>query len=277
MMTRSEHASDIERLVVLMAREVKNDDVAVVGIGTPVALAALLLARSTNAPNVSIMMPGALDPAPDDVAQYLSDPTRAMIGASARLSRLKILDAIRSGSVSLQFVRPAQIDGRFRINTEFLHRPSGDVYLVGPVALPEVVHLVGRVIAYLPKHHTTTLVSEVDWVTAPRLLDGRTIAKVVTPIAILERLHSGPSFVGITSQFDERAVRELTGFELSEMAAAQIDEPSEAELETLRRVVDPLGLIGMEDPSASQVAIQKLANLWHVPSKEEVINDVEKK
>jgi glutaconate CoA-transferase, subunit B len=261
-MMTSTGVNSIERLVILMAREVKNDDVAVVGIGTPVALAALLLARTLQAPNVTILMPGAMNPGPRDIAEYLSDPTRATSDATSRLSRLQILDAISSGSVTLQYVRPAQVDGRFRINTELLRQPNGDLHLVGPVALPDIVHLVGRVIAYLPRHDTLSLVAEVDTITAPRPPDARGVTRVVTPIAVLEQREGGPGFVAIARELDELEVRRRTGFALDPKTALRFDEPDALELETLRTVVDPKGLIGLEDSSFSAQAVQTLAALW---------------
>jgi acyl CoA:acetate/3-ketoacid CoA transferase beta subunit len=252
----------IERLVVWMARAVADDDVAVVGIGTPVALAAFLLARALHAPRLHILMPGALDPAPRDLSTYLRDPVSAVSGARARRSRVEILDAIAAGEVSVQFVRPAQVDAQLRLNTERLDTPSGPLHLVGPVALPDVVARVGRVIAYLPRHDPQALVASVDTVTAPRGLSGGRVAAVITPLAQLRWTAGVATLAGRGQGVSLEEIRSKTGFVLGGDGATTIPEPSDEELGTLRSVVDPLGLIGLEDPGLRHDARQTLARLW---------------
>jgi glutaconate CoA-transferase subunit B len=254
--------STMERLTVWMARCLRDSDVAVVGVGTPVALAAVLLARATHAPRLRIMMPGALDPVHARVDTYLGDPAKAVAGAAARLSRLDILDAIAAGEVTVQFVRPAQVDAQLRLNTELLTTPSGPLHLVGPVALPDVVERVGRVIAYLPVHDTTTLVASVDAVTAPRGRTGRTVSSVVTPLAQLS-LASGRAVVtarAADTSMDE--IRARTGFALDVGERPVLAEPTAEELAALRTAVDPLHLLGLEDPNGRDDARRTLAELW---------------
>jgi glutaconate CoA-transferase subunit B len=254
--------STMERLTVWMARCLRDGDVAVVGVGTPVALAAVLLARVTHAPRLRIMMPGALDPVHARVDKYLGNPAAAVAGAAARLSRLDILDAIAAGEVTVQFVRPAQVDAQLRLNTELLATPSGPLHLVGPVALPDVVERVGRVIAYLPTHDTTTLVTSVDAVTAPRGRTGRTVSSVVTPLAQLS-LASGRAVVTARAADTSMAeIRARTGFPLDVGERPVLAEPAAEELAALRTAVDPLRLVGLEDPRCRDDARRTLAELW---------------
>jgi glutaconate CoA-transferase subunit B len=255
-------ASSIERLVVSMARSVADDDVAVVGVGTPVALAAFLLARALHAPHLRIMMPGALDPVPTALAAYLRDPVTAVAGARARMSRVQILDAIARGDVTIQFVRPAQVDGQLRLNTEMLSTPAGVLHLVGPVALPDVVARVGRVVAYLPRHDRSSLVARVDAVTAPRGAAGGTVAGVLTPLAHIRLVAGSPSVAARTDGVAMAEIRELTGFHIGAGEAPTMSGPSRHELHALRSAVDPLRLIGLEDADLRQEARMTLARLW---------------
>jgi glutaconate CoA-transferase, subunit B len=252
----------IERLVVLMARHVTQDDVVVVGIGTPVALAAVLLARELHAPGVGLMMPGALDPAERNLTCYVSNPSAAVAQARTRLSRMAILDAIAQGRVTLQFVRPAEVDGLMRINTELLRTADGDRHLVGPVALPDVLARVGRVVAYLPKHDRSVLVNSVHKVTAPRSPEGPGVAGIVTPLAEFARIDPTTSLVGCVSGIRIDEIRELTGFPFSGERCHVLPEPSARELDVLRTIVDPLGLIGLEDPVNRRATLRTLSRLW---------------
>ncbi|HEV7656726.1 MAG TPA: hypothetical protein VGP36_18585 [Mycobacteriales bacterium] len=255
-------AGERERLIVALAREVAPDDSVVVGVGTPLALAAVLLARELHAPAVRLLMPGALDPAARDLADYLVRPWSGGGSARARLSRMDILDAIAAGAVTLQFVRPAQVDERLRINTELVRSPRGIRHLVGPVALPDLLERAGRVVAYLPRHDPASLVPEVDTVTAPRPGGRGRLARVITPLAVLERPGDSTLVTGRGTSVSAAELAELTGFPVAQDGARPIPEPSAEELDLLRRVVDPLGLSGLEDPVGRTAALGTLARAW---------------
>jgi len=252
---------DRERLIVALAREVASGDSVVVGVGTPLALAAVLLARETHGAAVRLLMPAALDPVARNLADYLVSPW-AGGGALTRLSRMDILDAIAAGEVTLQFVRPAQVDERLRINTELVRTPRGIRYLVGPVALPDLLERAGRVVAYLPRHDASALVSAVDAVTAPRPAGRGRLARVITPLAVLERSADAAVVTARSMSVPAAELAALTGFPVRQDSARPIPEPSAEELDLLRRVVDPLGLSGLEDPSGRTAALATLARAW---------------
>jgi acyl CoA:acetate/3-ketoacid CoA transferase beta subunit len=250
---------DRERLIVALAREVAFGDSVVVGVGTPLALAAVLLAREIHGAAVRLLMPAALDPVARNLADYLVSPWSGG-GARTRLSRMDILDAITAGEVTLQFVRPAQVDERLRINTELVRTPRGIRHLVGPVALPDLLERVGRVVAYLPRHDPSALVREVDRVTAPR--GGGRLARVITPLAVLERAGDSTAVTARSVSVPAAELAALTGFPIDQDGARPIPEPSPGELDLLRRVVDPLGLSGLEDPSGRTTALAALTRAW---------------
>lgn len=252
--------TEIERLVVAMAREVDPGDVAVVGIGTPVALAALLLARELHAPDLSIMMPGALDPTDRTLSSFLADPVAAAARSRARLSRVDILEAIEGRRITLQFVRPAQVDAHLRINTDLLRTPAGPRLLVGPVALPDVAALVRRVVAYLPRHRPEALVEAVDTVTAPR--ESGCITAVLTPLARIEHGGDGPVLSRRAAGVSVAELLALTGFRLDTRGCRPMAEPTADELQLLRGVIDPDGLTRVEAPGGRRLAAHTLANLW---------------
>jgi acyl CoA:acetate/3-ketoacid CoA transferase beta subunit len=234
-----------EQLVVTLSREVRRGETVVVGVGTPLALAAVLLAREVLG-TVHMLMPAACDPKFRDIADYLVTPWA--VGEDAvRASRMHILDAIAQGRVDLQFIRPAQVDAKLRVNTEFVETARGPRHLVGPVALPDVLHLVRRVVAYVPKHDRRVFIKTVSKVTAPRAGTRRGDEVAVTARA------SGTS---------ETELAALTGFALQQDAAAVLAVPTPDELDLLRRVVDPLGLARLEDPDGRTAATATLVDAW---------------
>lgn len=255
------NAERYERLVVNLAREIGDGDTVVVGVGTPLALAAVLLARELGR-RITVLLPGASDPVYRNVADYLTRPWSAGTGAARRMSRMDILGALRAGRVDLQFIRPAQVDARLWVNTELVITPRGEPrHLAGPVALPDVAHLVHRIVAYLPAHDPRTLVAEVTTVTAPRP-GSPPPARVITPLATLE---PGPATARVVARRPDVADDELarcTGFPIALDGAAATPEPTATELDLLRTVVDPLALAAIEDPVGRPAALGRLADRW---------------
>lgn len=258
-MTADEH----DRLVVELARTVQAGDLVVVGVGTPLALAAVLLARELVL-HVEVLMPAAWNPPGRKVADYLGAPWRAA-EASQRASRLAILDAIDAGEVQLQFIRPAQVDRRFQVNTELVGTGDRRRHLVGPVALPDIVDRIDRVVAYLPSHDPRTLVPEVTTVTAPRPASPRRVARVITPLATFDLDADGDAMISARSLAVTR--NELiaqTGFAVDADNASTRAEPTADELELLHQVIDPEGLARLESPVGRTAALAALAARWNL-------------
>ena len=144
-----------------LARQCRDDDVLVVGVATPLAAAAGMLARELLAPGLTIIMAASVNPKTHDVAESLTDPAAAARRAPGTLTQAEILDAIQRGRVTLQFVSPAEVDAEGRINTNRV----GGRRLPGALALPDVAVLVGRLVAYRAGHSPRFLVPRVQYVT----------------------------------------------------------------------------------------------------------------
>jgi acyl CoA:acetate/3-ketoacid CoA transferase beta subunit len=106
-----------EQLVWCLARRVRAGDVLVVGVATPLAAAAAHLARAVLEPDVTIIEAAAVDVAEHDVADPFLRPDDVARSAVGVLTQVEILDAVQRGRISLQFVSPAQVDGRGALNT----------------------------------------------------------------------------------------------------------------------------------------------------------------
>ena len=144
-----------------LARQCRPKDVLVVGVATPLAAAAGMLARELLTPDLTIIMAASVNPKTHDVAESLTDPAAAARRAPGTLTQAEILDAIQRGRVTLQFVSPAEVDAEGRINTNRV----GDRRLPGALALPDVAVLVGRLVAYRAGHSPRFLVPRVQYVT----------------------------------------------------------------------------------------------------------------
>ena len=264
-----------DRMVWKLAQECRNDDVLIVGVATPIAAAAGMLARELLVPDLTVLVAASVQPSIHDIAQPMLEADFVARHSTGSFGQSDVLDLIHRGGVTLQFIAPAQIDQRGRLNVSEVPRPDGSMMrLPGPLALPDVACLVGRLIAYRAAHSRRFLVQEVDFVTGlgsadldvrrAAHLSGQGLMAVITELGtlrfdpptttvILESLAPGVSVEDVVAK---------TTFPLVIPADLGVDEPVPAEaLELLNRVIDPHGLRGMEVPATRNSARERLDSL----------------
>jgi glutaconate CoA-transferase, subunit B len=228
-----------------LAEECRDDDVAVVGVGTPLAGAAAFLARELLVPGLTIIVGGAVDPPLMDIAEVLVDPTSVTRSARGVLGQRELLPMLQRGTITLQFISPAQVDREGAVNTSRVRDGSGWRDLPGCLAIPDTTALVGRLVAYRLEGGERFMVGRVDHVTglgrAPDLrarfgLSGRGVIAVVTEQGRLE--------------LDDPRRR-----------WRPLDDPSPEANELLDRVIDPHHVIELETKHGRQSARDTLARL----------------
>jgi glutaconate CoA-transferase subunit B len=257
-----------DRIIWRLARECRADDVLIVGVATPLATAAGLLARALLVPDLTLLVAASVQPSQHDLAQAMLAADYVASISVGTFGQAEILDLIQRGSVTLQFVSPAQIDRRGRINASAVRRPDGSLLtLPGPLALPDVACLVGRLVGYRAAHSPRFLVDEVDYLTglgsadlalrARAGLTGRGLDAVVTDRAVL-RFRPRTGTVALESVAPDVTVEDAVagcGFPLEVGATTPHDEPPPAEaLDLLNRVIDPHRLRGLEVPAEREPA-----------------------
>jgi acyl CoA:acetate/3-ketoacid CoA transferase beta subunit len=247
-----------EQLVWCLARRVRAGDVLVVGVATPLAAAAAHLARAVLEPDVTIIEAAAVDVAEHDVADPFLRPDDVARSAVGVLTQVEILDAIQRGRVSLQFVSPAQVDGRGALNTSRVPDGEGGLRrLPGGLATADVSQLVGRLVAYRAGHSPRFLRDRVDFVTgAP----GR-VEAVVTDAAVLE--WAGDRF-RLASVHEGISVEDAVagcGFPLATDGCVTTEPPPPEALAVRRERIDPHGLRRLETREGRAEALAKLQAL----------------
>lgn len=201
----------VDQIVWSLACECRADDVVIVGVATPVATAAVFLARELLVPDLTVIVAASVDPDTADIAEQMLWPETMARSATGTFGQATIIDLIQRGGVTLQFVSPAQLDGAGRLNASWVPTANGATRrLPGALALPDVTALVGRVVAYRVDHSTRFLVPRVTFVTgaasaertAPSWRYGDGVVAAVTSRALLrweaddvrlESLHPGES------------------------------------------------------------------------------------
>lgn len=273
---RSNSRLDVaDRLVWRLANECRDDDVLIVGVATPIAAAAGMLARELLVPNLTVLVAASVGPTTHDIAGPMIEPDFVARRSAGSFGQAEVLDLLQRGGVSLQFVSPAQVDRRGRLNSSEVRRAGGGMLrLPGPLALPDVACVVGRLVGYKASHTRRALVEEVDFVTGAgsaelRLrtgagLTGRGLLALVTDLAVL-RFDPARATVRVDSLAPGASLDDVVagcGFDLEIPAEPVIEQPIPPEaLELLDRVIDPHGIRGLEVPATRAEAQARLAAL----------------
>jgi len=223
-----------ELLTVLMAREVKNDDVMIVGVATPMVWAAFTLAKVTHAPDAIyhyIMGNTFVDEARQVSLLYLEMNT-------ARAYRFQnsgecTLESLPSEKLTtIEWFRPGQVDQYGNTNN----------ICIGDWNRPKV-----RLPGFVPKIDFISGVGFPDG--KPSICGGSGPQCVITNLAYLtfddksKRMKIGTIHPGI----DLETVKNSTGFELViPDGLKETKAPTEKELKILREKVDPLEIRKLE-------------------------------
>lgn len=249
-------------MTVLMAREVRNDDVMIVGVATPMVWAAFTLAKLINAP--------------DAIYHYIMGNTFVMEPRQVSLLYLEMntsrayrfqdscectLESLPSDKLTtIEFFRPAQIDQYGNTNNICIgdwNKPK--IRLPGCAGIADFSMFYSRgSFLYTPRHDTRTFVPTenlyfISGVGFPKgkgsICGGTGPQCVITSLAYLDfnekskKMRIRSIHPGIDIEF----VKKSTGFELeSSKDLKETRPPTIKELNLLREKVDPLSIRKLE-------------------------------
>jgi len=267
----SEHSSDYtvdEMMTVLMAREVRNNDVMIVGVATPMVWAAFTLAKVTHAPDAiyHYIMGNTFVLEPRQVSLlYLEMNT-------ARAYRFQdsvecTLESLPSDKLTtIEFFRPAQIDQYGNSNNICIgdwKKPK--IRLPGAAGILDFSMFYARgSFLYTPRHDTRTFVptEKLDFISGvgfpdgkPSICGGAGPQCVITNLAYLDFDDATKSMKlrSIHPGVDLETLKDSTGFEL--IILNELKEtlpPTIKEIQLLREKVDPLNIRKLEVLSGNE-------------------------
>ena len=229
-----------DRLVVALARTIREGEVVATGVASALPMLAIAVARRTCAPRLTyINCVGAVDPE-NDAARPTSVDPRLLDRCRATVNLPDLFDLARRGGIDRMFFGAAQVDAAARLNLTCI----GDyakprVKLPGPAGSSSMRPFVRGVVIVVPRHAPRTLVERVDFVTAAASERNRETL-VVSDLGALalrgDRLEPEFRHAGVA----EDALRRNTGFPL----AAGIPEAPAPTPEERRALegLDPEGL-----------------------------------
>nr|MDO8076730.1 CoA-transferase [Candidatus Freyarchaeota archaeon] len=265
-----------EIMVVAMAREIRDGDVVFQGITTPLAGAAIMLARETHARNASHLYFLGVNPVIHDISEVMVKPENFLGKVYGLLSIHEFWNLQQRGGVSLMFFRPAQIDRFGNANMTLVgDRVRPAIRFSGGVGTADLLVLADRVVYYAPHHERRVFVERVDYVTGAGHLEGgkwrerlnirsKGPTKVISNLAVmsfetenkqmkLESVHPGVSV--------EEVVKN-TSFDL--VIPDDVPEtvpPTVDELRLLREKIDPNNFRKIEMPRYKERMIKELTKL----------------
>jgi len=239
-----------EIIATCISRRLRDGDIVVQGLSTPLTLAGYILAKCTHAPNLvlasAVGMAVTLDWKPlslvHDEAMWLDRPLRRMNFPSICREILPTLEP-------REFLRPAQVDPRGHFNNVCIgdwHRPR--LRLPGCGGIADITPIYRRVELYVPRHDARVFVPAVDFVSGVGHIPDRPRDwYLVSDLATFD-LHEGQvRLVSLHPGVSLDDVRARTGFPLR--VASPLSEtppPTAEELRLLREEIDPLGIRKLE-------------------------------
>ncbi len=251
-----------ELLTVLMSREVKNTDIMIVGVATPMVWAAFTLAKLTTAPDAiyHYIMGNSFVIEPRQVTLLYLEMNlhRAYKWQNSGECTLECLPS--DTLTTIEFFRPAQIDQYGNTNNIVIgeyHKPK--VRLPGCAGIADFSMFYSRgQFLYTPRHDSRTFVpsekmffvSGVGFQEGKKSICGGSGPQcMITNLAYLNfdnetrRMKVGTIHPGITIE----DVKKSTGFEL--IIPSDLEEtkpPTAEEIKLLREKVDPLKIRKLE-------------------------------
>jgi glutaconate CoA-transferase subunit B len=253
-------------MVAVLAREVRDGDVVGVGLGTPLALCAALIARETGT-HADVLVAGAVSPEADLVT--------CMRGAGAVAGRtpgyvphIETMDMAERQAMTLQFLRPAQVDREGSTNTSSV-RPPGEPRLrfPGGLAMADVPRLMPRIVLYHTDHRPRGVVERVDVVTGRGGASERGGYASAGPTLLVSDLcviafgPDGPRLTSVHPGVDRGHAVAATGFALEAAPRVPVTEPPRPEEVAAMERIDPHGLRGVEVRETRADALRRMARL----------------
>jgi glutaconate CoA-transferase subunit B len=246
-----------ELLSIAISRELGDGEVVVTGAASAVPLAACLLAQARHAPGLTILGAGVyINP-----RRLVPEFTAGWDCAPVAIADMADVFAVTELGIDVMFYGGMQIDRGGSVNLHYI--PTATGRLRGPGLANSVLgHTAARTILYTERHDRRTLVDEVDYASViGHRRGGRSRAELglanAGPAAlftpdVLFRPDAGGQFVAERTlrpaPWDD--VRARTGWPLpAEPPAAFTALPEE--IRTLRRFIDPGGLLAAPNPSAT--------------------------
>tara|TARA_B100000686_G_scaffold102156_1_gene109432 strand:- start:43762 stop:44505 length:744 start_codon:yes stop_codon:yes gene_type:complete len=227
-----------DRMVVFLAREIRDYETVFHGVSSILPMVAISLARVTKAPNITYLnIPGGVDPIPSKLP-LTTVGIQLMEGNRSFFSLSEIFDLSARGKLDLAFLSGAQIDSFGNINLSFIgESEKPKTKFPGGAGSAMLLPTAKRVVLWRTVHTKRTFPKDCSFITAAGNVD-----KIVTPLCIFKKTERNLSLHSKHYGTDEKSLRECTGFDIGSFEnCPETVEPSSEEIAALNQV-DPCGI-----------------------------------
>ena len=248
------HVTIAEQMVISMSNLLDGAELVQLGLMSPLAqVAALLSAHRRGAAGPAIEDPSAFTVTwgPRPAALTCSD-IAAQKGAVRNFEADEWVAKIMGNLTGRmrQFIRPIEIDITGGINTLFLPARDGKRRrIAGLAGLAELADIARPFLVYLPRQDERTFVQHVEFEVCNPLDSHDGTARqiiLVSDLAVIRITGQGPEILSVHPSTDPDEFAARTPFSVDLQTAPQTPLPQSADLELLRKTVDPLNIRDIE-------------------------------
>jgi glutaconate CoA-transferase subunit B len=243
-----------ELISVCISRQVTDGEVLAQGIATPLVMAGYLLAKYTHAPHVSFASAIGNALVDEPVAVGLTHVEKVWLGhALLTLGFTQVACELLPRFQPKEFFRPAQVDAAGNFNNVVIgadyHHPR--MRLPGCGGIADVTTYYRNVHLYVPRHSRAVFVEKVDFVSGLGHSPDRPLRTgpcyLVSNLGQFDFADGQMRLIACHPGVTVEDIRVKTGFRLRIAPdLSETEPPTAAEVELLRRVIDPLGIRRLE-------------------------------
>jgi glutaconate CoA-transferase subunit B len=235
-----------------------------VGLNTPLAVAAYFLAKRTHATATWLYCGSAADVQVHPLT-YFNDEIDSAAASSGQVSHDFVSSYLRSpGKLDIEAVRPLQVDARGSVNASSIKSGDSLIPISGMASVPEILALAEKRVCYLPEHSIRSFPERVDFITAPPTdLASRPIL-IATELGLFRHEGAGELVaIMLWPGVDPKEVAERTGYPVR--LASDADVIAEQPYLAALRDIDPEGTILLEVLSRAErlTFLRRLRALKH--------------
>ena len=239
-----------------MSREIKNGDIAIQGLTTPMAIISYYLAKATHAPQTTIMQLAG------NILTYAKTPPQISLlfnefEATKRSihigTQTEVYEVIFKKLESIvEFFRPAQIDMLGNTNNSLIGSDVSKLRLPGGFGITDVASLYPRTLYYCPRHEKRVFVKKVDHMGGLGLRNNDSPSRdihIISELGVFEIEHKSRRMKLLSLHPNRKIedIKENTSFEiLVPEKIKKTSPPTELELELIREKIDPLNIRRLE-------------------------------
>jgi acyl CoA:acetate/3-ketoacid CoA transferase beta subunit len=247
-----------EIMITCMSREIRNGDIAIQGLTTPMAIISYYLAKATHAPKTTIMqLAGNIlthTKTPHQIS-LLFNEFEAMKRSVHIGTQTEVYEVIFKRLESIvEFFRPAQIDMFGNTNNSLIGSDVSKLRLPGGFGIPDVATLYPRTLYYCPRHEKRVFVEKVDYIggLGLKIKDDPHQTRdihIISELGVFEIDHESRrmKLLSIHPGIKIENIRENTSFEiLTPEKIQRTSPPTELELQLIRKKIDPLNIRRLE-------------------------------